>query len=58
MSIDTREGRADSGAPVFLAWGLPAVEAHEGFFGGAALWLSGGASLLLWTALALLLTGY
>jgi hypothetical protein len=53
--MDTREGRVDT-APVFLAWGMPAIEAHEGFFGGAALWLSGGASLLLWTAIALLLT--
>lgn len=53
--MDHREGRADS-APLFLAWGLPAIEAHEGFFSGAAMWLSGGASLLLWTAIALLLT--
>lgn len=54
--MDIREGRADS-APVFLAWGMPAtIEAHEGFFSGPALWLTGGASLLLWTAIALLLT--
>lgn len=56
MEIDTRDGRVDS-VPIFLAWGVPAaVEGHEGFFGGAALWLTGGASILLWTAIALLLT--
>lgn len=54
--MDTHEGRAES-APVFLAWGMPAaIEAHDGFFSGPALWLTGGATLLLWTAIALLLT--
>lgn len=56
MEIDTREGLVDS-VPIFLAWGVPvAVEGHEGFFSGSALWLTGGASILLWTAIALLLT--
>ena len=53
MASDTREMRTET-AQVFLAWGMP-VEA-EGFFGDATLWLTGGVSLLLWTALALLLT--
>jgi hypothetical protein len=52
MPNDTR---ADS-APVFLAWGMPAIEAGDGWFESMAMWLTGGASLLLWTALALLLT--
>ena len=55
MPIDSREERADS-APVFLAWGMPMAEAHEGFFDGTAMWLTGGVSLLVWTAIALLLT--
>ena len=42
-------------APVFLAWGMP-VEAREDFLDGPALWLTGGVSLLLWTAIAVLLT--
>jgi hypothetical protein len=55
MPTDTRDARADT-APVFLAWGMPTIEAQDGFFADAALWLTGGASLVLWTALALLLT--
>jgi hypothetical protein len=55
MPNDPRTARGDS-APVFLAWGMPSVDGHEGFFGEAALWLTGGAALLLWTALSLLLT--
>ena len=54
MPNDTREARADAGQ-VLLAWGLP-TERHDGLFDSAFLWLTGGASLLLWTGLALLLT--
>ena len=53
MAHDTREMTAD--APVFMAWGMP-MEAREDFLDGPALWLTGGVSLLLWTAFALLLT--
>jgi hypothetical protein len=54
MPNDTREGRADA-APILLAWGMP-LEAAEGTFEELTVWLTGGVSLLLWTALALLLT--
>jgi hypothetical protein len=54
MPNDTREARADS-APLLMAWGLPGAEVQEGPFDGA-VWLTGGVSLLLWTAVALLLT--
>jgi hypothetical protein len=53
MANGTEDKR--SSTPVILGWGMPA-EAREGFFDDAALWLTGGVSLLLWTALALLLT--
>jgi len=55
MANDTHEGRAE-GAPVFLAWGIPSVEAPEGLFDSAVLWVTGGVALLLWTGLSLLLT--
>jgi hypothetical protein len=55
MANDTREGRAE-GAPVFMAWGIPSVEAPEGLFDSAVLWVTGGAALLLWTGFSLLLT--
>ena len=54
MPPDTREAHADS-PPVVLSWGMPA-EARDGSFDGFLLWLSGGASLVLWTALAFVLT--
>jgi hypothetical protein len=54
MHDDNREARVEA-APVFMAWGLP-METREGGFEAATLWLTGGASLLLWTAIALLLT--
>lgn len=55
MPNDTREGRADA-APVFLSWGTP-VESRDDLRGDAPLWLvGGGVSVLLWTALAVLLT--
>lgn len=40
---------------LFLSWGMP-IEVREGFLDGPTLWLTGGATLLLWTALAVLLT--
>lgn len=54
MPHDTPEVHDDS-SPVLLAWDRPAETGH-GFLDGFALWLSGGASLLLWTALAFVLT--
>jgi len=54
MANDT-DDRRNEGAPVFLAWGMP-VEARESALDDATLWLTGGATLLLWTALALILT--
>lgn len=53
MANDTREARTD-GSPVLLTWGVP--EARHAQEADATLWLTGGATLLLWTALALLLT--
>lgn len=55
MATDTREVRAEA-TPVSLAWGVHAVETADGMADGAVLWLAGGACLLLWTAIALLLT--
>ena len=52
--LDDREARAEA-APLYLSGGMP-LEAAPGAFEGATLWLTGGASLLLWTAIALLLT--
>ncbi|HET8747680.1 MAG TPA: hypothetical protein VFM98_18925 [Ramlibacter sp.] len=40
---------------MLMPWGVPLPERDDGY-GGAAFWLAGGASLLLWTAVALLLT--
>ena len=54
MQQSTRQARAEAVA-VFLPWGPP-MDARASPSGEAALWLTGGASLLLWTALALLLT--
>jgi hypothetical protein len=55
MPNDNREARADA-IQVLLPWGMPSSESREDFFDSAALWLTGGAFLVLWTALALLLT--
>ena len=52
MGDDTRESRAD---PAILAWGLPA-EAQDFDLVDVGSWLAGGACLLLWTAVAMLLT--
>jgi len=54
MPNDSREARAES-IQVLLPWGSPLAERDE-IFAGATFWLVGGASLVLWTALALLLT--
>ena len=54
MPDDSRQARAET-LPVLLPWGMPLAEGEDGF-GAAAFWLAGGASLLLWTAVALLLT--
>lgn len=54
MPHDRREARAET-LPTLLPWGMPQAERDDGF-GDPAFWLAGGASLLLWTAVALLLT--
>jgi hypothetical protein len=55
MIIDHRD--AHSEAPVCFAWSMPGTEQRaEGVREQIEVWLSGGAFLLLWTALALLLT--
>lgn len=53
MPQESRESRIDS--PLQLATG-PRPEAREGLPAEPTFWLSAGASLLLWTALAMLLT--
>lgn len=52
--MDHREPRAEA-APLLLPGSLPGDTGADAFE-GATLWLTGGASLLLWTAIALLLT--
>ena len=52
MANDTREVRSD-GSPIVLALDLPW---EDDVLLGAALWLTGSLSLLLWTGLVLLLT--
>lgn len=42
--------------PLYLARTLP-IEARETFLSDAGWWFTGGASLLLWTLIALVLTG-
>lgn len=54
MPEDGREARPDS-IQVLLPWGLPS-DPRDGRPGEAALWLVGCCSLLVWTAIALLLT--
>lgn len=55
MQDPTREARTEGAPPLLMAWGgAPASrEAQESAFG---LWLVAGVSLLLWTAVAALLT--
>jgi hypothetical protein len=55
MITDTPGPRTD-GASAFMAWGLPSTEGGDDLVGRAVWWVGGGASLLVWTALALLLT--
>ncbi len=55
MPNDTRDARAES-ALALRSWGMPLPEAFDDLSGDAAWWLGGGALLLAWTALALLLT--
>lgn len=50
-----REGRTDT-PPTMLSWGLPINDARESGVEAAAVWLTGGVGLLLWTAVAFLLT--
>jgi hypothetical protein len=54
MPNESREARADT-IQVLLPWGTPVAEGEDAR-GAAGFWLAGGASLLLWTAVALLLT--
>lgn len=54
MPKESRPAHADT-LQLLLPWGTPLPEGEDGS-GAAALWLAGGASLLLWTAVALLLT--
>ena len=53
MANDSREMRTD-GTFIPCAWGMPAEA--ESPFGDAALWLTGGLSLVLWTGLVFVLT--
>lgn len=55
MPNDTPDLRSDSATMAMPGWG-GGGESTEGALGGAGLWLTGGASLLAWTALVLLLT--
>jgi hypothetical protein len=54
MPHDTRDLRADSATPL-ASWGSPVADA-DGPLEETAIWVTGGATLLAWTALALLLT--
>lgn len=54
MAYDRRE--AGSEVQALPAWGGPGMESRDGWLADAALWLSGGTFLVLWTGLALLLT--
>jgi hypothetical protein len=55
MPNDNRDLRADSTAP-FPGWAMSTGDGQERLQAESGLWLSGGAILLAWTALALLLT--
>ena len=54
MRNPPQEVRAES-IPLLLPWGTPLAERDDAF-GRAVFWMAGGASLLLWTGVALLLT--
>lgn len=55
MPNETHEARPES-PQMLLAWGMPGADHPQGSMDGVGLWLTGGAGLLLWTALALWLT--
>lgn len=55
MPNEIREARVEH-PQVLLAWGMPGGEHPQGFMDSVGLWLTGGAGLLLWTAVALWLT--
>lgn len=55
MPNETREARPES-PKVLPAWGMPGADHPQGFMDSVGLWLTGGASLLAWTGLALWLT--
>ena len=55
MPETQREGRTET-PTTMMAWGLPSNESPDNGIEAAAVWLTGGAGLLLWTALAFLLT--
>lgn len=55
MAHDDRDARSES-VQLLLPWGMPSVESRTDLLGAAALWLTGGAALLLWTVVALVLT--
>ena len=54
MPKEPREARAET-IQFLLPWGSPAADRDDAA-GATAFWLAGGASLLLWTAVAVLLT--
>lgn len=54
MRNESREARAEV-IEVLMPWGTPVPDAEDAL-GAAALWLAGGASLVLWTAIAVMLT--
>lgn len=53
MSNEARQARTEA-MELLLPWGSPLAEGEDES-GAATLWLAGGASLMLWTAVALLL---
>jgi hypothetical protein len=55
MPNDKSESRAEN-LQVLLPWGGQSTDAEDGESGDAALWLTGGVSLAVWTGIALLLT--
>ena len=55
MTHDTRDLRTEHAASP-ASWGISVSDAHDGWPADPATWLTGGAALLLWTALAVLLT--
>lgn len=55
MPAENRDARAET-IQVLFPWGMPLADMPEDVAGSATWWLSGGVALLLWTALAFLLT--